>query len=305
MRIFKTTKKNILLTSIVFATLCIPLFAQTIEMPSMPDSPSMPTVQMDGKFYTPDSNYYKPSIPYQNTQKNKSQNSSTETKKTETVITDASNPLDIFSNFGADSSILTASDISSLYDAGSFTDLTSLNGANSLSNYATTSTTNVLLQQVLNSLNEMKVQQNNATDYEKKELQSVQEDSKNFKNREPSILRFRINGYNIADSLVKVFFSDTEPDGTFLLTADRKYFANQIPMTETFYMLFRAVSSTGSTITYKVQPSIVQSVKNENSYVYKLAEIKNLTAEKTGNLVVLHYSEDKFSADMLLDIDRK
>ncbi len=283
----------------IFATLFVPLFAQTIEMPSMPDSPSMPTVQMDGKFYTP-------SVPYHTTPTTKnSPKTNAEIKKTETVITDASNPLDIFSNFGADSSILTASDISSLYDAGSFTDLTSLNGANSLSNYATTSTTNVLLQQVLNSLNEMKVQQNNATAYEKKELQSVQEDSKNFKNREPSILRFRINGYNIADSLVKVFFSDTEPDGTFLLTADRKYFANQIPMTETFYMLFRAVSSTGSTITYKVQPSIVQSVKNENSYVYKLAEIKNLTAEKTGNLVVLHYSEDKFSADMLLDIDRK
>ncbi len=299
MQIFKTTKKNILLTSMIFATLCIPLFAQTIEMPSMPDSPSMPTVQMDGKFYTP-------SVPYHTTPATKNPpKTNAETKKSETVITDASNPLDIFSNFGADSSILTASDISSLYDAGGFTDLTSLNGANSLSNYATTSTTNVLLQQVLNSLNEMKVQQNNATDYEKKELQSVQEDSKNFKNREPSILRFRINGYNIADSLVKVFFSDTEPDGTFLLTADRKYFANQIPMTETFYMLFRAVSSTGSTITYKVQPSIVQSVKNENSYVYKLAEIKNLTAEKTGNLVVLHYSEDKFSADMLLDIDRK
>lgn len=274
------------------------LSAQTIEMPAMPNMPSMPTISSSGSFYTP-------SIPYQGNSGNKTTSTKTDSSKSETVITDANNPLSLYSALLNDTSTLTASDISSLYDSGLFTDLSSLSGATSLSNYATTSTTNILLQQVLNNLNELKAEQKKATPEEKNELENVQTDSKTFKTREPSILRFRINGYNIADSLTTVFFSDAEPDGTFLLTADRRYFANQQTLTETFYMLFRATSSAGSTIQYKVQPSIVQSVKNENSYVYKLSEIKNLTAEKTGNLVVLHYNDDKFTADMLLDIDRK
>jgi len=285
-----------------FASLLILSFsltAQSIDMPSMPDMPAMPTVTMDGSFYTP-------SVPYQKSTKTTNTKTTTDTKKTETVLSDASSSLDIFSALtGTDSSLLTASDISSLYDSGLFTDISSLSGSTSLSNYTTTSTTNILLQQVLNSLNDLKTEQKNASPKDKEELENVQTDSQTFKTREPSILRFRINGYNIADSLTKVFFSDTEPDGTFLLTADRKYYSNQTVMNETFYMLFRAVSSTGSTITYKVQPSIVQTVKNENSYVYKLTNVKNLTAEKTGNLVVLHYNEDKLTADILLDIDRK
>ena len=50
---------------------------------------------------------------------------------------------------------------------------------------------------------------------------------------------------------------------------------------------------------------IVQDSKNENSYIYKLSNVKNLTAEKTGNLVVMHFSSDPLNADLLLDIDNK
>lgn len=274
------------------------LFAQSLEMPTMPEMPAMPSISPSGSFY-------RPSVPNQKSSETKSTTTTKDSAKTETVITDANNPLSLYSALLNDSSTLTAYDISSLYDSGLFTDISSLSGATSLSNYATTSTTNILLQQVLNNLNDLKTEQNKASPGEKTELEDVQTDSKTFKTREPSILRFRINGYNIADSLTTIFFSDTEPDGTFLLTADRRYFSNSQVLTETFYMLFRATSSSGSTIQYKVQPSIVQTVENKNSYVYKLAEIKNLTAEKTGNLVVLHYNEDKFTADMLLDIDRK
>ena len=70
-------------------------------------------------------------------------------------------------------------------------------------------------------------------------------------------------------------------------------------------MLFKTVSSNGSSVTYKVQPSIVQDSRNENSYVYRLSSVKNLTAEKTGNLVVMHFSGDSLNADLLLDIDSK
>ena len=275
---------------------------QMPNMPEMPDMPEMPSVSMDGTFY-------KPTLPSANPGKTKDKKTESENiknnKSNEAILSDANSTTDIMTALlGESSSLLTASDISSLYDSGLFNSISSLNSTSS-ANYATTSTTNLLLQQVLNSLNELKAEQKKASSQEKTELEKKQADSNTFKNREPEILRFRINGYNIADSLTTVFFSETEPDGTFLLTADRRYFVNQRTMTETFYMLFKAVSSKGSSVTYKVMPSIVQDYKNENSYVYRLAGIKNLTAEKTGNLVVMHFNSDDFTADLLLDIDKK
>ena len=276
------------------------LFAQTqsspIDMPEMPSMPDMPTI--GGGFYTP-------SFPTRPNNPNKKTSAETDKDKPEAFLTESLTPDSmkptVFSNSGA----LTANDISSLYDSGLFSNLSSLGSAGNLSNYTTSTSTNVLLQQVLNSLNDLKQQQQSASAKEKNELNAVKTDAENFKKREPSILRFKINGYNIADSLTKVFFSETEPDGSFLLSADRRYFVNQQTRTETFYMLFKTVSSNGSSITYKVQPSIVQDSKNENSYIYRLSNVKNLTAEKTGNLVVLHFSSDPLNADLLLDIDNK
>ena len=275
------------------------LFAQNqttqIEMPQMPEMPSMPTV--GGSFYTPSF----PTRP--NSTTSKTTTSETGKEKNESVLTEALTPESILTSNLSKGNILTAYDISSLYDSGLFSNLSSLDTTSSLSTYNTSSSTNVLLQQVLNGLNDLKKQQQNASAKEKNELNATKTDSENFKKREPSILRFKINGFNIADSLTKVFFSETEPDGTFLLTGDRRYFVNQQMRTETFYMLFKTVGSNGSTLTYRVQPTVVQDYKNENSYVYKLAAVKNLTAEKTGNLVVIHYSGDSVNADLLLDID--
>ena len=275
------------------------LFAQPsvsqVEMPEMPSMPEMPTV--GGGFYTPSF-----TTRINNSSKTET-TADSEKDKTEAVLTESINPNTLLTKTLANSNALTAYDISSLYDSGLFSSLSSLDTTSSLSNYSTTVSTNMLLQQVLNSLNDLKKQQQNADAKEKNALLATKTDSENFKTREPSILRFKINGYNIADSLVQTFFSETEPDGTFLLTADRKYFVNQQVRTETFYMLFKTVASNGSTVSYKVQPSIVQDHKNENSYVYKLAGIKNLTAEKTGNLVVMHYTDDGVSIDLLLDID--
>ena len=299
MRICKSRKRKSLFLAVVLVLSGGMLFAQTsgtqIEMPEMPEMPSMPTV--GGSFYTPSF----PTRPSSNSSKNTV--SETGKEKTETVLTESITPESVLTSSLAKGNILTAYDISSLYDSGLFSNLSSLDTTTSLSNYNTTSSTNILLQQVLNGLNDLKKQQQNASAKEKNELNATKTDSENFKKREPSILRFKVNGYNIADSLTKVFFSETEPDGSFLLTGDRRYFVNQQARTETFYMLFKTIGSTGSTLTYRVQPSLVQDYKNENSYVYKLSNVKNLTAEKTGNLVVIHYSGDSVNADLLLDID--
>lgn len=267
-----------------------------LDMPEMPEMPSMPTV--GGGFYTP-------SFPVRPGNQKKSAESEKTNEKSESVLTEALTPESTLTSALTKGNALTAYDISSLYDSGLFSDISSLYSGGNVSNYTTSTSTNVLLQQVLNSLNDLKKEQQSASAKEKNELQAVKADSETFKRREPSILRFKINGYNISDSLTKVFFSETEPDGTFLLTGDRRYFVNQQVRTETFYMLFKTVSSNGSSITYKVQPSIVQDSKNENSYVYRLANVKNLTAEKTGNLVVMHFTGDSVSADLLLDIDSK
>ena len=270
---------------------------KSIEMPEMPDMPSMPVV--GGSFYTP-------SFPNRVTgSTKKTPAEEIEKEKTETVLTSSVNPNSILSTVLAGNNALTASDISSLYDSGLFSSLSSLESASTPAAYNTTTSTNLLLQQVLNSLNDLKKQQQNASAKEKNELNATKTDSQTFKKREPTVLRFKINGYNVADSLTEVFFSEAEPDGTFLLTGDRKYFVNQQIRMETFYMLFKAVATNGSAVTYKVQPSIVQDHKNENYNVYRLASIKNLTAEKTGNLVVMHFADDSLNADLLLDIDSR
>jgi len=262
--------------------------------------PSMPTI-------TTGSGFYSPSFPNTSlSRKDKSANKETSSDTNETLLSDASSTDDVVSALlGVDTSTLTASDISSLYDSGLFSSISGLDTSSSLSNYNTSTSTNVLLQQVLNSLNDLKEEQKKTSAAEKEALADAQTDSQNFKHREPAILRFKVNGYNIADSLVEVFFSEPEADGSFLLTGDRKYYLNQKLMTETFYMLFKTVSSKGSSVFYKVQPSIVQDNKNENSFVYKLMSKHDLTAEKTGNLVVMHVNDDSLTADMLLDIDKR
>ena len=116
-------------------------------------------------------------------------------------------------------------------------------------------------------------------------------------------MRFRINGYNLNDSLVSTFFSEPESNGSFLLTADRKYVANKKQRTETFYMLFKAVNSNSGVTTFEVIPSIAQDFENKNSFLYKMCEQKKIKAEKTGNLVVVHLENKDFKMDMLLDVD--
>lgn len=278
-------------------------FSQAVEMPSMPSMPDFPSVSQDGSFY-------KPSFPSRmNSQKDANKNPENAQNQNEAVIKNQSTDIAKTLLDSSLSSTLTASDISTLYDSGLFGNLSSINYGSrygsDLQDYSSNYTTNLLLQKVLAELENLKNQQKKASEVEKQELTNVQTDSKNFKKREPSVLRFKINGYDISSSLTETFFSDAEADGSFLFTADRKYFADNKTYKETFYMLFSAENSKGSTVFYNVEPRIVQENKNENSFVYKFLNKKNIKAEKTGNLVVLHFSDDKLNADILLDIDKK
>lgn len=273
------------------------VFAQSVSMPEMPSMPTMPTV--GGEFYRPTTST---SSVLQNATSeslsSSTENLSTQSQNSKATIS-SSNSSDVLSSLLTNNSILSAYDITNLYDSGLFNDLSSLNTVN-----ANSQNSEILLQQILQSLEELKNQQKTSTAVEKQNLQNTQTDSENFKQREPSVLRFKINGYDIKDSLSAVFFSEPEADGSFLLTGDRRYFTNQQRRTETFYLLFKTIKSTGSTTTFEVQSDIVQDFKNENSFVCKLVNKKNLTAEKTGNLVVLRLSDNDLNVDLLLDIDK-
>ena len=283
------------------------VFAQAMEMPEMPSitMPEMPTISsptMDGKFY-------RPSVPKQMQQATTSNSTTTtETKKsTDAVLSDATTTDDILLSLLTNSNLLTAGDISGLYNSGSFDTLSSLTSLSGLSSsgYSTSDlTTSLLLREILQKLNDLKVEQNSASAAQQEVYAAKQQDSETFKTRNPSILRFKINNYSIKDSITQEFFSEPEPDGSFLLTADRKYFLNNRACTETFYLLFKAVKSNGSTTTFSVTPSIAQGTENKNSYVYKMCQLKDITAEKTGNLVVVHYDDNGVQADLLLDIDK-
>lgn len=287
-------------------------FSQNLEPPQMPSMPQMPTISAEGSFYTP-------TFPSRARNQAKSQEKNAAAQnQNETVIKNQTINSSISALLGSNAnSILTASDISALYDSGLFGNISSINNGNNGAFYGNdyalekfssdynARASNSLLLQILAELEQLKNQQKNITAAEKEELSNAQTDSKNFRKREPSVLRFKINGYDLKNSLTETFFSDTEVDGTFLFTADRKYFADSKTCKETFYILFTAKNSKGVTVLYDVQPRIVQETKNENSYVYKFANKKNITAEKTGNLVTLHYSDDNLEADILLDIDKR
>ncbi len=282
------------------------VFSQNkVDMPPMPAMPEMPGIS----FPEYGDSFYHPSVPGKQkpADKKKPDNEAPATEELEKSTQKKTSDALLKSLVNGNVDTLTASDISSMYDLGMFGDLSSIMGYGD-SNYNSSSltsmnTTNVLLQQVLTELEEMKETQKKETESEQLPQSKSQPNNISISKREPSILRFRINGYNIADSLSTVFFSEPDADGSFLLTADRKYNANQQFLTETVYFLFRTMKGNGTTITYEVIPSLVQNRTNSNSFVYKLCQQQNITAEKTGNLIVLHYSSDNLNAEMLLDLD--
>ena len=268
------------------------------QMPSMPEISGMPQMPSIG------GGFYKPEIPNVKNQNTKKGDGKTDSEKSESVISSNNSTDNFVANLLGSNANLTAQDISSLYDFGLFDDISSLT-ANANINSGTNVSTNVLLQQILTSLEELKQENKTKSDAEKQNQNNLQEDNHIFKSRNPNILRFKINGYNILDSIQTVFISKPENDGSFLLTADRIYYVNQKQRKETFYILFKAVKSNGSSTTFQVEPDIAQDFKNENSFIYKLAKKSDLVAKKTGNLVVINTcsGNDDMKIDLLIDID--
>ncbi len=123
---------SLMIVSVIFLSVIISaeLFSQEMPQIEMPEMPSMPT--LDGSFYTP-------SFPSRiNNKTKKAVAEETEKEKNETVLTNSVNPNTLLSSVLAGNNALTANDISSLYDSGLFSSLSSLDNTSSLTNYNTT-----------------------------------------------------------------------------------------------------------------------------------------------------------------------
>ena len=278
----------------------------SINMPKAPEVPKAPQFPTVGNFYVPGfkeqsgKTVLKPANPPLSAPGTSDAAGQADGGSDSKALSDAKSLATAFAN----KNLLTAGDITSLYDSGLFGSLSSITGTGTVSGTGTANaSTEALLKKILDNLEELKAGQSNLSPEKQQELAAYQKDSKLFKTRDPKILRFRINGYNISDSVTTSYFSETEPDGTFLFTGDRTYYADGRARNETFYILFKAVKSNGAAVTFDVIPSLVQDFENKNSFVYRFSRLKGLTAEKTGNLVVLHSSSDDLNVDLLLDID--
>jgi hypothetical protein len=286
------------------------LFAQTktssktsVTMPSAPTMPSISAPALGNGFYVPGSDgFYSghKNVPAgTNSKTAAATESSAPTVTASTPDTNSTDALSLLANnAGTISSMLTAGDLSSLDSMGV---LPSMGGLLNSANKGTSDT--VMLQQILNELNELK-QQVNAVSTARGTTPATTAAVSDTKQTERSkLLRFVINGTDILGSLRAVYFSHPESDGTFLLTADRVYLNSSKTNTETFHLLFRATGTKNSGTAFTVSPAITQAGDDTNSPVYRLAQIDNLKASRTGNLVTLRTEQDGLKVDVLIALE--
>lgn len=280
----------------------------SVSMPSSPTSPSMPSLSapsLDSRFYIPQTvvSNKKDVVP-----KPKSENNQEAQASSVSSVAAALNPMPTLDAstknalFSMDSRFVSASDISSLGNNGLLGSLYGLTGG--ASKLPSISNDTMLLK-IMQGLSEIKKQQDELSEKVlANESATKNQDSYNRaeKSNYPAILRFVINGYNISDTCKTVYFSEKENDGSFLLTADRRYLFEDKPRNETFYFLFRSNGIGGASRAYNIEPAIVQDYKNEDSMVYKFCQQSDLKADKIGNLVTLHTASADLNCDLLLDI---
>ena len=254
----------------------------------MPSLPRVSAPVSGGTFYTPGKRFLN-----QNDSAAQNQNADGSTKKSA-----ASSELEktLLGAAGADFSGLTAQDLVQMAQSGSITNVSSLLGSSNFYNRTNASGDNqVLLQKILSELTEIKRAQS----------QSLASSSTGTKPSmlPPKILRFVVNANDVLSKCVQVYFSDTESDGSFLLTGDAKCLFENENISETFYLLFKASGTQNSKTVYTVTPTLSQS-KKADTPLGKFCSASNLTASRVGNLVTLHSLQDETMADLLLDIGR-
>ncbi len=285
---------------------------------SMPEMPSVSMPSLGSGFYTPGrSDFYKPNL-----SRSQSANKQSDTSATAKGATSATNRTTSTASGTAAASEssslalnqLSAEDISSMSNLGIFSQISSLLGKGnsnlqkqllSAQNTVTANTADSqTLKQILSELSELKSKMSDKENVSVSDKSDGKDGFTNTFKKEPKILRFIVNGYDILATCHKIYFSDTETDGSFLLTGDRKYLSENKVRSETFYFFFHANGTDNGLIKYAVTPAVSQDYENEYSYLYQLTQRNELVANRTGNLVTLRITDDNWNMDLLLSLDR-
>lgn len=262
------------------------------SMSSMPSMPSISTPSKNNNFYTPGNT--------QNT------NANTTTNQNNSFISKSSQTSNENKNIieqnvkSKTQSLLnsvSASDLETLSNQGLLGNITSLFNTNSeTQNPLDSNTQTLLLQKILIELNEIKAEQKSLTN----QITKIKNETK-----DSPIIRFVINNQDILNNCTSIFFTNRQADGSFLLTGDHKFIAeDNSPQNETFYLLFKTSGTSESKIIYKVSAAISQSTINTETPLYQFCNKTNLQATKTGNLVSLKILQGALSSDMLLDLGK-
>lgn len=305
----------------------------SITMPSSPSMPSLSTPSIGSGFYAPGSKDFYSRIQSSNqNQKSSATSSKSQTSDDSNSSSDSSSKSapqnDSSQNQNSSSSdsnllsktvssvdsaasnlnLLTAGDLSAMNGLGLFSTVSGLlqnQNQNSAANQLNSSilinqnsSDSKKLEQILSELSEIK-SQNASSDGDLPQNQNGFSSSKKV---EPKILRFIVNGYDILSTCKKIYFSEQESDGTFLLTGDRKYLSANKSRSETFYFFFHTKGSEGGITKYCVTPAVSQDYENKYSFLYQLTQKSELEAERTGNLVTLRASDGSWKMDLLISM---
>lgn len=302
----------------------------SITMPSSPSMPSLSTPSIGSGFYTPGSKDFYSGIQSSNqkssassskSQDSDDSNSSSDSSSKSAPQNDSSQNQDSASSSdsnlvsktvssvnsaASNLNLLTAGDLSAMNGLGLFSSVSGLlQNQNSAANQSNSSilinqksSDSKKLEQILNELSEIK-SQNASSDGT---LPQNQTGFSSSQKSDPKILRFIVNGYDILSTCKKIYFSDQESDGTFLLTGDRKYLSANKSRSETFYFFFHTKGNEGGITKYCVTPAVSQDYENKYSFLYQLTQKSELEAERTGNLVTLRASDGSWKLDLLISM---
>lgn len=252
----------------------------------MPQMPSISAPVPGSNLYIPENQYLQNKESAEEKKDERAEKSETATTL-EKILGDETS--DIFSG-------LSAWDLSQLARRGALGNISSLSAlSNNPLNLGATNLNSAngqkILAQILSELEQIKAAQ--------KDFISAAPVGAKPSSAPPKILRFLINSKNVECN--QVFFSDEENDGTFLLTGDVKTFVQNETISETFYLLFAASGTSNAKLEYFVTPTLSQS-KQTQTPLSRFCSAQNLTATRTGNLVMLNYVDDDNNCDLLLDI---
>ncbi|WP_296029654.1 hypothetical protein [uncultured Treponema sp.] len=290
--------------SFVLALTAATLFNASAQSTSFSSitSPSMPTVsspEIGNGFYSPGA-VLKPEY-----SKNTSQSSSSQSEqaKSENKNAESSNAKNEMQKKIL--SALTAKDISLLNEKGFSSDINSM--IFSLSSSDNSQETKVLLNKILTEIEKIKDNSNKENSNKKSPEVSAAsaKEEKLPEKTKARLLRFSVNGYDILRTCRKIYISEVQLDGTFLVTGDRVYSSDGKNRAETFHILFKSSPSENGNSNYKATANVTQDYLNENSFLYQLSKFENLPAMRVGNFVSMHTEEPSWKLELLIDLGEK